>query len=94
MGLRKSHNKQSQAIALKRCSYFEDECPTDVPKGHFVVYVGERRSRYAVPISWLHHTGFQSLLRRAEEEFGFNHELGLTIPCHEQDFLSLFSVMG
>ncbi|KAF5768959.1 putative small auxin-up RNA [Helianthus annuus] len=100
MGLTKSHNKQTQAIALKKiikkCSAFRDAngYPTDVPKGHFVVYVGETRSRYVVPISWLHHKGFQSLLRQAEEEFGFDHGMGLTIPCHEEDFQSLFSLMG
>ncbi|KAI3519168.1 hypothetical protein L1887_08195 [Cichorium endivia] len=97
MGLKKSHNKQTQATALKKIikkgSNIGDEngYPTDVPRGHFVVYVGERRGRYIIPISCLHHIGFQGLLRQAEEEFGFNHDMGLTIPCLEQDFLSLFS---
>lgn len=72
----------------------ENEYPTDVPKGHFVVYIGEARSRYVLPISWLHNKCFQSLLQRAAEEFGFNHEMGLTIPCQEQDFLSLMAIMG
>lgn len=72
----------------------ENDYPTDVPKGHFVVYIGETRSRYVLPISWLHNKCFQSLLQRAAEEFGFNHEMGLTIPCQEQDFLSLMAVMG
>ncbi|KAD7479217.1 hypothetical protein E3N88_02353 [Mikania micrantha] len=67
---------------------------TDVPRGHFVVYVGETRSRYVVPISMLHHKDFQSLLQQAEEEFGFDHGMGLSIPCHEEDFLSLVSIMG
>ncbi|KAM7529632.1 hypothetical protein LguiB_033042 [Lonicera macranthoides] len=65
-----------------------------VPKGHFVVYVGENRSRYVVPISWLGHHEFQCLLRRAEEEFGFDHNMGLTIPCQEGYFLSLISLIG
>ncbi|KAL7614215.1 hypothetical protein Lser_V15G07191 [Lactuca serriola] len=98
MGLRRSHNKQTQAIAdkriIKKGSNIEDDdngYPTDVPRGHFVVYVGERRSRYIIPISCLHDIGFQILLRQAEEEFGFNHDMGLTIPCLEQDFLSIFS---
>ncbi|WOL13049.1 auxin-induced protein 15A-like [Canna indica] len=44
---------------LKRCSSSgrgeeeEDVLPVDVPKGHFIVYVGERRSRFIVPISYL-----------------------------------------
>ncbi|CAI0438301.1 unnamed protein product [Linum tenue] len=78
---------------LKRCSSLgknnnnnnsdhDDEGfpPLDVPKGHFAVYVGEKRSRYIVPISFLTHPEFQFLLRRAEEEFGFDHDMGLTIP--------------
>ncbi|CAH9091209.1 unnamed protein product [Cuscuta epithymum] len=67
--------------------------PNDVPEGHFVVYVGETRRRYIVPISWLSHPEFQRLLRRAEEEFGFSHDMGLTIPCHEQYFCSLISML-
>ncbi|KAJ0964170.1 hypothetical protein J5N97_029292 [Dioscorea zingiberensis] len=82
---------------LKRCSSLgrrsqgggddhEDDVnglPGDVPKGHFAVYVGEKRSRFIVPISLLSHPHFQSLLQSAEEEFGFGHDMGLTIPCHE-----------
>lgn len=104
MALKKS-NKQSQTASLKqilkRCSSFgkkngynEQGLPDDVPKGHFVVYVGENRSRYIVPISWLGHPEFQNLLQRAEEEFGFNyHEMGLTIPCDEVVFRSLITSM-
>lgn len=101
MALKKS-NKLSQAAALKqimkRCSslgkkhgYDEHGLPVDVPKGHFAVYVGENRSRHIVPISLLSHPEFQCLLRRAEEEFGFDHEMGLTIPCEEVVFRSLTS---
>ncbi|XP_047328819.1 auxin-responsive protein SAUR50-like [Impatiens glandulifera] len=67
--------------------------PLDVPKGHFAVYVGENRSRFIVPISLLTHPEFQYLLQRAEEEFGFNHDMGLTIPCEEVVFRSLTSSM-
>lgn len=106
MAIRKS-NKLPQAAVLKqilkRCSslgkkhggYDEDEdgLPLDVPKGHFAVYVGENRSRYIVPISLLTHPEFQGLLRRAEEEFGFDHDMGLTIPCEEVVFRSLTSML-
>ncbi|KAI5684091.1 hypothetical protein M9H77_05319 [Catharanthus roseus] len=68
--------------------------PHDVPKGHFAVYVGENRSRYIIPISWLAYPEFQNLLQQAEEEFGFNyHDNGLTIPCDEQSFCSLFPAL-
>lgn len=105
MAIKKS-NKLPQADVIKqivrRCSSFgkkqqgyneEGGLPEDVPKGHFAVYVGENRTRYIVPISWLAHPQFQSLLQRAEEEFGFNHDMGLTIPCDEVAFESLTSMM-
>ncbi|GER57037.1 SAUR-like auxin-responsive protein family [Striga asiatica] len=103
MAIRKSNNKLSQTAMIKqimkRCSSMgkkngfvsEEGLPLDVPRGHFVVYVGENRSRYIVPISILNRPEFQSLLQRAEEEFGFDHDMGLTIPCDEEVFESLTS---
>lgn len=68
---------------------------SDVPKGHFPVYVGEiQKKRYAVPVSYLKHPSFQDLLHQAEEEFGFDHPMGgLTIPCPEDVFVSLISCL-
>ncbi|CBI17634.3 unnamed protein product, partial [Vitis vinifera] len=65
----------------------------DVPKGHLAVYVGDVEKRhYVVPISYLNHPSFRSLLCQAEEEFGFNHPMGgLTIPCNEDAFVDLTS---
>lgn len=57
-----------------------------VPKGHFAVYVGESRKRFVIPTSYLKNATFQALLRRSEEEFGFEHHNGLTIPCNEDVF--------
>ncbi|KZV33137.1 auxin-induced protein 15A-like [Dorcoceras hygrometricum] len=68
--------------------------PSDVPKGHFAVYVGDNRSRYVVPISYLSSHEFQMLLRSAEEEFGFNQHTGLTIPCQEEAFQSVISMLN
>ncbi|XP_020085083.1 auxin-responsive protein SAUR50-like [Ananas comosus] len=105
MAIRKcSSNKLPQGTTLKqilkRCSSLgrkqgvgggDDKLPQDVPKGHFAVYVGEHRSRFIVPISYLSHPEFQTLLRRAEEEFGFDHDMGLTIPCEEVVFRELIA---
>uniref|UniRef100_A0A5B7BDJ5 Putative auxin-induced protein 15A n=1 Tax=Davidia involucrata TaxID=16924 RepID=A0A5B7BDJ5_DAVIN len=67
-----------------------------VPKGHFAVYVGDiQKKRFVVPISYLNHPSFQSLLSRAEEEFGFDNPMGgLTIPCEEDDFINLTSQLN
>ncbi|XP_074565452.1 protein SMALL AUXIN UP-REGULATED RNA 16-like [Curcuma longa] len=100
MAIRRS-NKLGQAASLKqilkRCSSLgrkQEEQVVDVPKGHFAVYVGETRSRFIVPISFLAHPEFQQLLQEAEEEFGFSHHMGgLTIPCEEVVFRSLTSML-
>ncbi|KAH7669085.1 Small auxin-up RNA protein [Dioscorea alata] len=62
----------------------------DVPKGHFVVYVGEAEKRFVIPLSYLKHPSFQKLLHKAEEEFGFSHGMsGIRVPSSEQAFKSL-----
>ncbi|KAL4569716.1 hypothetical protein LXL04_025358 [Taraxacum kok-saghyz] len=63
----------------------------NVPKGYLAVYVGEiQRKRFLVPLSFLDQPLFQDLLRRSEEEYGFNHPMGgLTIPCREEAFVHL-----
>ncbi|XP_071703354.1 protein SMALL AUXIN UP-REGULATED RNA 51-like [Rutidosis leptorrhynchoides] len=100
MAIKIASNKLSQAPVLKhimkRCSSLgrkQQQHYDDVPKGHFVVYVGRKRSRYIIPISFLSHPDFQILLHQAEEEFGFDHDMGLTLPCEEQVFKSLTSML-
>ncbi|KAJ7967228.1 Auxin-responsive protein [Quillaja saponaria] len=77
---------------LRRSNLFAKQA-ADVPKGHFAVYVGEReKKRFIVPVSFLSQPSFQELLRKSEEEFGFNHPMGgLTIPCREDIFTNLTS---
>lgn len=75
----------------KKCSCDQDGHPNDVPKGHCVVYVGENRSRYIIPITWLNHPKFKNLLEKAAEEYGYKHDLGIILPCDERVFRQLTS---
>ena len=69
--------------------------PSDVPRGHFAVYVGERRRRFVVPIALLDRPEFRYLLWRAKEEFGFAGAGGaLVLPCEEVAFRSLTSALA
>ncbi|KAK9112973.1 hypothetical protein Scep_020492 [Stephania cephalantha] len=65
--------------------YAHTSASTVVPKGHIAVYVGEvQKRRFVVPISYLNHPSFQELLDHAEEEFGFDHPMGVghEMLCH------------
>ncbi|KAJ0031198.1 hypothetical protein Pint_13569 [Pistacia integerrima] len=73
------------------CDSDEDSChspepPPDVPKGYLAVYVGLELRRFIIPTSYLSHSVFKLLLEKAEEEFGFDHCGGLTIPCEIETF--------
>lgn len=60
-----------------------------VPKGHLAVYVGQKDGdfqRVLVPVIYFNHPLFGQLLRESEEEFGFEHKGGITIPCPISDF--------
>uniref|UniRef100_A0A804L8D2 Uncharacterized protein n=1 Tax=Musa acuminata subsp. malaccensis TaxID=214687 RepID=A0A804L8D2_MUSAM len=42
--------------------------------------------RYVVPVIYFNHPLFGELLQEAEEEFGFHHPGGITIPCPAAEF--------
>ncbi|KAF6149736.1 hypothetical protein GIB67_017469 [Kingdonia uniflora] len=67
----------SHAKQILQRSLFASTTATNVPKGHFAVYVGlSQKKRFVVPLSYLNQPSFQDLLSRTEEEFGFVHPMG------------------
>ncbi|CAF1701648.1 unnamed protein product [Brassica oleracea var. botrytis] len=73
--------------AKKPCSeeYGRDCVPKDVKEGHVAVIAvdgyHEATQRFVVPLMFLEHPMFRKLLERAEEEYGFNHDGALMVPC-------------
>ncbi|KAA8544115.1 hypothetical protein F0562_022127 [Nyssa sinensis] len=61
--------------------------PNDVKKGHFAVIAVDDNElkRFVVPLSYLTHPSFLRLLEQAAEEYGFDHEGALTIPCRPEE---------
>ncbi|CAL9753852.1 unnamed protein product, partial [Musa acuminata subsp. burmannicoides] len=57
-----------------------------VPKGFLAVRVGEEMKRFVIPTTYLHHHAFRVLLGEAEEEFGFQQEGALRMPCEVAAF--------
>ncbi|XP_034221491.1 auxin-responsive protein SAUR50-like [Prunus dulcis] len=66
-------------------SNFDDSknVPEDVKEGHFAVIAvdGDEPKRFVVALSYLTHPTFLKLLEQAAEEYGFDHDGALMIPC-------------
>ena len=64
-----------------------EEVPADVKEGHFAVIAvdHDQPKRFVVPINFLTHPTFLRLLEQAAEEYGFNHDRALTIPCRPSE---------
>ncbi|KAK9061417.1 hypothetical protein SSX86_018598 [Deinandra increscens subsp. villosa] len=61
--------------------------PSDVPKGHLVVYVGENQRRFVIKVKLLKHPLFSALLDEALDEYEFTGDSRFCIPCNEDVFL-------
>ncbi|KAE8126168.1 hypothetical protein FH972_020912 [Carpinus fangiana] len=59
------------------------------PKGHFVVYVGKELRRFVIPLSFLKNPTFQQLLQKAADEYGFESQKSIILPCDELAFLRI-----
>ncbi|KAK8624572.1 hypothetical protein V6N13_065909 [Hibiscus sabdariffa] len=66
---------------LKRTLSFTDVNSEGIPKGFLAVCVGKELKRFIIPTEYLGQQAFRILLRRADEEFGFQREGVLKIPC-------------
>ncbi|KAJ6418890.1 hypothetical protein OIU84_002125 [Salix udensis] len=49
-------------------------------------FQGEEQQRFVIPVIYINHPLFMELLKEAEEEFGFDQEGPITIPCHVEEF--------
>ncbi|KAK7381966.1 hypothetical protein VNO80_00556 [Phaseolus coccineus] len=60
----------------------------DIPKGFLPIKVGqgEELEKIVMPIVYLNHPLFSQLLKEAEEEYGFDQQGTIIIPCHLKDF--------
>ncbi|XP_021975655.2 auxin-responsive protein SAUR50-like [Helianthus annuus] len=61
--------------------------PEDVKEGHFAVIAVDEyeERRFVVPVSYLKWDLFVKLLERAAEEYGFEHEGAVVIPCRPSE---------
>ncbi|KAK6945216.1 Small auxin-up RNA [Dillenia turbinata] len=64
-----------------------------IPPGFLAVYVGLERRRFLIPTRFLNLPIFRSLLKKAEEEFGFQPSGGLVLPCDVSFFKELLKFL-
>lgn len=78
----------SESVATYEPSYRRwcDSHSDKIPRGYLPVYVGPDEKRYIIPMVYLSMPDFVSLMEIAAEEFGFQQEGGLKIPCDKEDF--------
>ncbi|XVF76429.1 hypothetical protein PTKIN_Ptkin13bG0265500 [Pterospermum kingtungense] len=61
--------------------------PGDVEEGYFAVFAvqGKETQRFVIELNNLANPAFLSLLDQAEEEYGFQQNGALSLPCHPQE---------
>ena len=80
--------QKSLLLAKKTASNADDfervtGVPKDVKEGYFAVIAvdDDELKRFIVPLIYLTHPSFLRLLDQAAEEYGFNHDGALMVPC-------------
>ncbi|KAL1300002.1 hypothetical protein HN51_044660 [Arachis hypogaea] len=53
-----------------------------VPEGHVPVYVGDEMERFAVSAELLNHPIFVKLLNESAQEYGYDQQGVIRLPCH------------
>lgn len=88
------NNNKSIKFLKKTLSFSETNLAKDsVPKGFLAVCVGEELKRFVIPMEFLGRRAFDALLKEAEEEFGFQQEGILRIPCKVSVFEEILEAL-
>ncbi|XP_058113127.1 protein SMALL AUXIN UP-REGULATED RNA 51-like [Magnolia sinica] len=64
-----------------------------IPPGFLAVYVGPERRRFVIPTRFLNLPIFVALLKKAEEEYGFQACGGLVLPCDVGFFKGVLKIL-
>ncbi|CAI8614628.1 unnamed protein product [Vicia faba] len=65
----------------------DEETATIVPEGYFVVIAmhGDERKRFVLELEYLRDSRFMKLLEEAKEEYGYQQEGAIAVPCRPQE---------
>ncbi|KAI3890201.1 hypothetical protein MKX03_023383 [Papaver bracteatum] len=62
-----------------------------VPRNYVAILVGQKEERFVIPVRYLNHPKFMTLLKEAEQVYGFRHKGNIILPCHVDEFLNVQS---
>lgn len=79
------HSNSFRSLKLRRSS--------GVPVGHLPVYVGEEMERFIVSAELLNHPVFIQLLNKSAQEYGYEQQGVLRIPCDVVDFEKVLAAL-
>ncbi|CAA0812409.1 SAUR-like auxin-responsive protein family [Striga hermonthica] len=84
--------KNRQPNIFKCCKLLWTEHRGRTPRGHIVVYVGEKMRRFVVPISCLRNAQLQELFEESAEVYGYYSNCGkIVLPCSESAFFGVLN---
>ncbi|XP_027359990.1 auxin-responsive protein SAUR32-like [Abrus precatorius] len=90
-GNKRSHSKLK--ATAKSLSENNNEKGQIAPHGCFSVHVGPERKRFIVKTEYVNHPLFQILLEEAEQEFGFESDGPIWLPCNVDLFYKVLAEM-
>ncbi|PIA37791.1 hypothetical protein AQUCO_03000371v1 [Aquilegia coerulea] len=88
-----SNTRTNNKDRRRRSSIINNNNNTGVPQGHIPVYVGEEMERFLVSAEFLNHPIFFQLLKKSAQEYGYEQQGVLKIPCGVVVFRRVLDVL-
>ncbi|XP_050225263.1 auxin-induced protein X10A [Mercurialis annua] len=88
---------QKSVVSGKRSSSdsycYNEFVPVDVEEGHLAIIATDREEsrRFVVPLGLLNHPIFLNLLEKAAEEYDFDCDGIVTVPCKPSEFQKILA---
>ncbi|XP_057853873.2 indole-3-acetic acid-induced protein ARG7-like [Cryptomeria japonica] len=78
---------------LSCVGFSQSSVPKDVPRGHMAVYAGSNHKRFVIRITHLNNSLFRALLEKAKDEYGFDTNRPLILPCDRDTLQNLIILL-
>ncbi|KGN49830.1 hypothetical protein Csa_000428 [Cucumis sativus] len=73
--------------------FYHHRNKVETPKGCLAILVGQEQQRFFIPVIYVNHPLFVQLLKKAEDEYGFDQKGPISIPCPVDDFRTLQGII-